>query len=30
VIYLVEGRYPEEARPKDDRTAFAKFGEDED
>jgi phosphate transport system protein len=23
VIYLVEGHYPEDARPKDDRTAFA-------
>jgi phosphate transport system protein len=23
VIYLVEGQYPEDARPKDDRTAFA-------
>jgi len=23
VIYLVEGKYPQEARPKDDRTAFA-------
>jgi hypothetical protein len=23
VVYLVEGKYPEDARPKDDRTAFA-------
>jgi phosphate transport system protein len=30
VIYLVEGKYPGEARPKDDRTAFAKFEEQED
>jgi phosphate transport system protein len=27
VIYLVEGRYPEETRPKDDRTPYERFEE---
>ena len=30
VIYLVNGKYPEETRPKADRTPYARFGEDDE